>query len=165
MTAFIIFIVKSSFSCSGDMCWTREGTAFYVSLAHGLFVLGIMLVVGPTLEGNLPWLRQFLSWDYFRVMGRLTYSAYLIHLLVVAVYIVSSESTPYTSMDNIIFHYFGLYIMSYFAAFLLSLLVEVPFSKLEKCLHSVIGRDENASQPNEEIEFIELKNSQSGDMH
>ena len=55
------------------------------------YSLGLMLVLLPLTEGRLPWLRNFMSFAPFQVLGKLTYSAYLLHIAVIDCYIYSAN--------------------------------------------------------------------------
>ena len=56
-------------------------------MSRPLYVLGMMLTLLPTFEGRLPWLRNFMSVGLFQVVGKLTYTAYLIHIAIIFAFI------------------------------------------------------------------------------
>lgn len=126
LTTFMIFIYQSALECTWG-CWGIGISMVYNGFARPLFVLGMMMVLFPTFEGRLSWLRLFMANGVFKVLGRLTYCAYLIHFLVLAAYVYSINSTNYFSRDFIIIHYLGLYCLSYAGALVVSLLMEAPF--------------------------------------
>lgn len=155
ITSVIIFSVKSSYGCETD-CWSLTHSAFYVAFSHSGFAFALMVVLLPLLFGRLSWLKSFLSWGAFRVIARLTYCAYLVHYVFITMYMVSLNNSNYISKDNVVFHYFGLYCMSYLCALGLALIIEVPFTRLEKLLRELYGSDEKRTK-NGEIEFVELR--------
>lgn len=108
------------------MAWT--------ALSRPVYVFGMMLVLLPTFEGRLPWLKLFMSCDLFKVVGKLTYSAYLIHIAVMGAYMYSKNNSELESRDGGIFLFFGIYTLSYFAALIITLLVELPTLNIEKTI-------------------------------
>ena len=89
ITTFLVCIYHLLSSGSWDI---SPSSAWY-STSRPLFVSGMMLVLMPTFEGRLPLVRVFLSCGFFQVMGRLTYSAYLIHIHVLEAINVSIKGT------------------------------------------------------------------------
>lgn len=132
LTSFMIFIYQDALESPSG--WSIGVSMLYNGFARPLFVLGMMMALFPTFEGRLPWLRNFMANGFFRVMGRLTYSAYLIHFLVLAAYVYSINSTNYFSRDFIFTHFLGLYCLTYASALVVSLLMESPFLTIEKAL-------------------------------
>lgn len=129
MTSFFIFIYHTALHGGG---WSLTVVGLYNALSRGLFVLGMMLVLIPTFEGRLTWLKLFMSCEYFQVIGKLTYSAYLIHIPVGVAYLYSIKYTPYGSIDTILYHYFGMYTLAYLSALILFLLSEYPPLNIER---------------------------------
>lgn len=70
----------------------------------------------------------------FVVLGRLTYCAYLMHFTVIFAYKFSLDSTSYFTETWVIYHYIGIYILSYAVAFGVSLVMEAPLLTIEKTL-------------------------------
>ncbi len=92
------------------------------------------MVLLPTYEGRLPWLKAFMSFSLFQIIGRLTYTSYLIHQSLIFLYLAAGENTLVTTADSVIYKYFGIYAIAYLAAFILTLLSESPTLNLEKTL-------------------------------
>ena len=124
-----IFIYHTAVNGSG---WKLEGVATYNAISRLAFVLGMMMVLLPTFEGRLTWVKYFMSCEYFQVIGKLTYSAYLIHIPVGVAYIYCQKYTAYGAVDNIVYHYFGMYTLSYLCALILFLLAEYPPLNIER---------------------------------
>lgn len=70
----------------------------------------------------------------FVVLGRLTYCAYLMHFTVIYSYKFSLDSTSYFTETSVVYHYIGIYVMSYAVAFGVSLIIEAPLLTIEKTL-------------------------------
>ena len=131
LTSFVVFFYKDSLDDKG---WGIAASMLWNGLTRALFVTGMMLVLIATFEGRLTWVKAFLAWGPFQVIGKLTYSAYLIHICVILGFTYSRESSFYNSRDAIFFIYFGIYLLAYFVAALLTLLVEIPFINIERIL-------------------------------
>jgi len=75
---------------------------------------------------------SLLSWRAFIPLSRLTYSAYLIHPIVIQVF-YSSFETPLHFSDIVVAYYFASFVViTYASAFLLAVCIEFPMSNLEK---------------------------------
>ena len=131
LTTFLTLIYHTAIDGQG---WSLAVSALWNSLSRVAYVLGMMMVLLPTFEGRLTWVKLFMSCEYFQVMGKLTYSAYLIHIPVGVSYMYSIKYTPYGSMDSIIYHYLGLYALAYLCALILFLLSEYPPLNIERFL-------------------------------
>lgn len=114
--------------------WNLAESMAYNGLSRPLFVFGMMLVLMPTFEGRLNWLFSFMSNPLFVVLGRLTYCAYLMHFTVIYSYNFSLDSSNYFNHANIIYHYIGIYVLSYTVAFGMSLVIEAPLLTIEKTI-------------------------------
>ena len=67
-------------------------------------------------------------------LGRLCYSAYLINLNVIKVSTFSQRSPSYMSDTNFILAFLGFLLATFLLSFAASLLIEMPFLKLDKLL-------------------------------
>ena len=70
----------------------------------------------------------------FVVLGRLTYCAYLMHFTVIYGYKFSLNSSSYFTETYIVYHYIGIYVLSYAIAFGVSLVMEAPLLTIEKTI-------------------------------
>ena len=75
-----------------------------------------------------------MSCGLFKVIGKLTYSAYLIHISIIGAYGVSVNNTEVASRDRGAFIFFGIYCLSYAAALIVNLLSELPTFNIEKTI-------------------------------
>ena len=62
ITTFLIFFYKDAFD-QGP--WSVGASMVWTAISRPLFVFGMMLVLLPTFEGRLPWLRSFISCGLF----------------------------------------------------------------------------------------------------
>ena len=120
-----------------------------------------MLVLLPTFEGQLPWMKNFLSSGVFKVLAKLTYCAFLIHGVVQYAYFASEQNTEFGSRDRTGFLFFGIYALTYIAALCIYLMCELPCQNIEEFilfprfsgLRRTAYKDENYSR---------LENNESG---
>ena len=75
---------------------------------------------------------------FFNFLSKISFCVYLLHFMVVE-YVHYGEKTDfYYSSANIFPLYLGIVCLSLFFGFLATIFIEVPFSKLEKMLFSVL---------------------------
>ncbi|KAF7270028.1 hypothetical protein GWI33_016970 [Rhynchophorus ferrugineus] len=113
---------------------TRIGSAMFWMFGKALFVIGATLIYfGMTyrLGGLVYW---FFSRDIMLIIGRLTYSCYLVHVVFVKMP-MGYKRYPIYANDNIFFlSVFSDVCISYLTAFLLCMLIEMPVSALQKLM-------------------------------
>ncbi|GFR60193.1 nose resistant to fluoxetine protein 6-like [Elysia marginata] len=86
---------------------------------------------------NVPgFINSILSWDGFLPLSRLTYCAFLVHVTLMTYEFGAPDSTQLYTVTNLIYRFFGMYVMSYAVAFLLAVGVEAPMLGLEKVMLS-----------------------------
>ncbi|CAK8682098.1 unnamed protein product [Clavelina lepadiformis] len=77
---------------------------------------------------------KFLNWKIFNPLSRLTYSAYLIHFLVLMWYMFNRNNMIHCQTIDFIFIYIGTFLVALILAFLLCLTIEWPTMELAKVL-------------------------------
>ncbi|KAF8793159.1 Nose resistant to fluoxetine protein 6 like protein [Argiope bruennichi] len=101
-------------------------TAFYNGTKHLFFSLSLAWMIYVLYTGQAELINRCLSWKGFLPLSRLSYSVYLIHMLIVTRRIQQTEG----GMDFSYMFWISLYIYTFFwgyvAAFIASLLFEVP---------------------------------------
>lgn len=81
-----------------------------------------------------------MSHPIFRTLGRLTFCAYLIHPAIIRLSIGDLRQPLYASDATIVVQVFAVFLLSYIAALLLCLGLEMPTSALQRYF---AGRDYN----------------------
>ena len=61
----------------------------YSVLDRGIFIAGLCLIVMPMFVKRLSWLTAILGNGVFAAMAKVTYSVYLIHVVIIFVFIGS----------------------------------------------------------------------------
>ncbi|XP_074618174.1 nose resistant to fluoxetine protein 6-like isoform X2 [Acropora palmata] len=109
------------------------------NIAYGTFSrfawgLALAWVIYACNKGYGSLVNKFLSASYWIPLSRLTYSAYLLHLLVLGTYFGSFQHTTEYTDTLFAFYYVSVIAMSYAAAFVLAVCVELPMIQLESVL-------------------------------
>ena len=131
LTSFLTFYFREAYPAGS---WSLTTSMIWNAFSRPLYVFGMMLVLLPTFEGRLTWLKNFMACGLFKVVGKLTYSAYLIHIAVIFAYMCARNNSELESRDGGYFLFFGIYSLAYFAAIIITLLVELPTLNIEKTI-------------------------------
>ncbi|XP_071448702.1 nose resistant to fluoxetine protein 6-like [Hetaerina americana] len=104
--------------------------AVYAGSNRFIWGIGIALLIISMSSGSLGVIGDFLSNKVFIVLGKLTYSAYLVHFVFQLVLISMKRNPTYVSIYDL----FGLWLlnmmMTYLASLFLYLMIECPFRDL-----------------------------------
>ena len=106
--------------------------AIYEGLVRSLWSCSICWMIVSCATGHGGFVNTLLGWKPFVVLGRLTYSTYLVHEIVLLVYFLSRHTLYYFSDIEWSFAVVAITTMSYGAGFILSVCLEMPFSNLRK---------------------------------
>lgn len=118
----------------GGRPFNQAENIIYGTFSRFVWGLAVAWVVYACHKGYGSLVNKFLSASYWIPLSRLTYSAYLLHPIVMNVYFGSFQhTTEYT--DKIFALYFvSIVVFSYASAFVLAVCVEFPTMQLEKVL-------------------------------
>ncbi|KAK3779013.1 hypothetical protein RRG08_034271 [Elysia crispata] len=112
--------------------WPVEGKVVYEMLSRPGWAVMLGWIVVACATGHGGFINSILSWDGFLPLSRLTYCAFLVHLTIMNYEFMSPDSTQLYTITNLIYRFFGMYVMSYAVAFLLAVGVEAPMLGMEK---------------------------------
>ncbi|XP_073233069.1 nose resistant to fluoxetine protein 6-like [Porites lutea] len=118
----------------GGRPFNQAENIIYGTFSRFVWGLAVAWVVYACHKGYGSLVNKFLSASYWIPLSRLTYSAYLLHPIVMNVYFGSFQhTTEYT--DKIFALYFvSIVVFAYASAFVLAVCVEYPTMQLEKVL-------------------------------
>ncbi|KAF8796916.1 Nose resistant to fluoxetine protein 6 like protein [Argiope bruennichi] len=105
---------------------TTLEACFYNALSRTGFALGLGWVIFVCVIGQGGVVNSILSWKALIPLSRLTYCAYLVHLIVVLTYFTSVRTLTNFSHINAVLLYLGMLVITYGAAVATSLLFESP---------------------------------------
>lgn len=78
--------------------YNRVKSAVYITLHRPLWAAGLCWIVFSSMKGNAGFIGWFLSMPMFQVLGRLTYSMYLLHFCFIVLNL-GTLRTPYYASD------------------------------------------------------------------
>ncbi|GFO39285.1 nose resistant to fluoxetine protein 6-like [Plakobranchus ocellatus] len=116
--------------------WPVAGKMVLEMLSRPMWAIMLGWVVIACASGYGGFVNSILSWEGFLPLSRLTYCAYLIHATIMYYEFYGADSSMLYTTTNLVYSFFGFYIMSYAVAFLLAVVVEAPMLGLEKLLLS-----------------------------
>ncbi|XP_038070354.1 nose resistant to fluoxetine protein 6-like [Patiria miniata] len=130
--ALAMSVVYGLYPSTQSMTMSRPASIVYGSLSRFVWALALAWVVYACKYGYGGWINTFLSWGFWVPLSRVTFSAYMIHPIVIMVFYDNFASPWHFSVYLMAFYFAGLASISYFIAIFLALAVEYPFANLEK---------------------------------
>ena len=116
--------------------WSRDATIAYNTVKFLVWGLALCALVLPTCLGKLKLVTELLGGHIWAPLAKLTYGAYLIHMLYPQALLTSTDATTAYYHTS---HTLGMWLVftvgSYFWAAILHLVVEAPFGNLQKLAH------------------------------
>lgn len=100
--------------------------AFYNAMNRAVWAVCVSWVVVACTCGYGGPVTKLLDWSFWKPLSKLTYSAYLIHLLVLYWYLAVQESPVHWSYVGFVYYFLGCLMISFALAYLLCILVEWP---------------------------------------
>lgn len=136
----LLFVTTGNFTANQDsFSWTETENILWITFTRPAFVLAVSFMLVPIFYGYGKTGLLFLSSGPFRVLARLSFGAYLVFPVVLALK-VSQDSWPFfLSLPAIIAFYSYNIFFCFFFAFLLHLFVEAPAYKLLLFLYGKKG--------------------------
>ncbi|XP_071813468.1 nose resistant to fluoxetine protein 6-like isoform X2 [Apostichopus japonicus] len=112
--------------------WSKAANVIYQMFCR--FAWGVFLawVVFACHYGYGGWVNSLLGHPAWAPLGRLTYTAYLIHPIILSLFLQHQGSPFYLSLTLIAFYFAGVSLLTYACAAIFSLTVEFPLVGLEK---------------------------------
>lgn len=131
ISSFIILIPKSG---QGDNSWPLLVHSAFLTYSKLVFVVGLSLVLLPSLLGVESMVRFAMDTKLFNFVAKVSFCTYLVHLTLILIFL-GSRSVDFYYDTLSIYNLFAAHaVQSIFCGFLLTMLVEVPFAKLQKIL-------------------------------
>ncbi|XP_035686734.1 nose resistant to fluoxetine protein 6-like [Branchiostoma floridae] len=125
---------------SGTTFQTESENVLYLTVHRTVWAMAVGWMVVACYYGYGGYLftagvvHIILSWDAWVPLSRLTYCAYLVHILVMYAVHLTREVPIHYSTFTIIYFFLGHLAVSYGVAFLVSVAVETPLLGLEKII-------------------------------
>lgn len=114
--------------------WSREKLAIYNSFVRPAWGLGLAIMSLLSFNGQLKGLGSstVLTWDGWDPIGKLSFSMYLLHPLIINIWVLGRDSKFRYSHVNFFYGFAGIVALTFLAALALGILVEWPISKITK---------------------------------
>ncbi|KXJ18551.1 nose resistant to fluoxetine protein 6 [Exaiptasia diaphana] len=112
--------------------FTRTENVFYGTFSRFSWSLALAWVIYACHTGYGGLVDKILSARFWIPLSRLTYCVYLVHLVVLTVYLSSYQTVLFYSDVNASWHFMACTTISYFVAYIVSVSCEVPMMHLEK---------------------------------
>ncbi|XP_069118681.1 nose resistant to fluoxetine protein 6-like [Argopecten irradians] len=106
--------------------------AFYNTVHRSAWGVCICWVIFACATGNGGFVNTLLSWKGFVPLSRLSYCAYLIHIIIIGVRVNTQQIPAYFSVFEEIVSFLGIIVMTFALSFVTSLAFESPMMGLEK---------------------------------
>ncbi|XP_062542684.1 nose resistant to fluoxetine protein 6-like isoform X2 [Armigeres subalbatus] len=103
-----------------------------------IFIIGQIFAISPVL-------RRIFDHRIFEPLGRLTYAAYLCHVFLMRLYVLSLRTPIHFNYIGSVFLIFASVVFSYLMGLVLCLLIELPFSTLQKLIFGGMRGDERSN--------------------
>ncbi|PVD22481.1 hypothetical protein C0Q70_18295 [Pomacea canaliculata] len=133
-TACSLAILYGLYGASSGSPVTLATSAFYNAVHRHVWGACVCWVVVACVTGNGGFVNTILSWSAFVPLSRLTYCIYLLHLMMMELYLLNSDTTFYMNDINVVMFFLSILVVSYMAATVASMAFEAPLMGLEKVL-------------------------------
>ncbi|KAK7094202.1 hypothetical protein V1264_007855 [Littorina saxatilis] len=112
--------------------WDRWIETLYESVGRPLWAACVAWIIFACHNNRGGFINSILSWEGFLPLSRLTYAAYLVHPIVMMLHAYSKRALYYIDDFDMVYLFLGHSAVTYFTAFLFSLVAEAPALAVEK---------------------------------
>ena len=123
-----------NFDNEGPDYWPTGFKALYLGMEHIGFSIIFIIFLIPLTEGFGGWIFSFLSHRYFSIPAKISFSFYLVHPIIILLYVFNRPDSYFISHFNYIYTWPSTVLYSIIISTLLTLLIESPILSLEKVL-------------------------------
>ena len=127
----LILYITSYWFINPDKITILHNVIFGI-LHRPLFVIGIILIIYPVLMGYYKPLLDILGNGVFNAMARITYGAYMFHLIIMSFLTAAEDQAFFFSLEFIIFLGIDIFVLAYLFSFIAAVLFETPMILVEK---------------------------------
>ena len=94
--------------------------------------MSVFLFIFPAMYGKARFINLVLGHDFFCIISKLTYGAYMIHLGLFYFIAFSIETGYYYTFVKLAENAISIFVISYIISFFISLFFDIPVSKLSR---------------------------------
>ncbi|XP_033121019.1 O-acyltransferase like protein-like [Anneissia japonica] len=117
---------------------SHEVATFYNTVSRFAWSAAVAWVIFACVNGHGGFVNTILSWAFWTPLARLSYGAYLLHPIVMYAVIYSWKTLFHFSYVDYAFFFVGSIVFAYASSFILAILIEGPFMRLEKVIFGKI---------------------------
>ncbi|XP_018572971.1 nose resistant to fluoxetine protein 6-like [Anoplophora glabripennis] len=142
-------------------------TVTILSLMRPMWSFGLSWIIYSSYHGYGGFVNWILRRPIFQILGRLTYSIYLVHQSVIDYNVITTRAPWYFTDYNAFYLFCGHYIVSVNIAIFWTLAFEIPFIALEKYIEktysSILERKSTQRDSNEEKQLQSISLNGTGE--
>ncbi|XP_046864834.1 nose resistant to fluoxetine protein 6-like [Xenia sp. Carnegie-2017] len=116
----------------GENEWTRGGEIVFGTLQRLLWGLAVAWVTYACHFGYGSYINEFLSARFWIPLSRLTYSVYLIHMIVIHYMLYAANGSMHYSIAFTVYYFLASVVLSFAGGYILAVVIEFPVENLEK---------------------------------
>ncbi|XP_057379360.1 nose resistant to fluoxetine protein 6-like [Daphnia carinata] len=118
----------------------------YGAFHHSAWAIAVGWIIFTCTHGYGGFINQFLSWKLFLPFSRLSYAAYLIHYNMIKAYASHLRKPFYFTECVYATTYVGILVITFAIAFVLSVVVEMPFLNLDKFFFPIKSKNQQGKK-------------------
>ncbi|XP_076090041.1 nose resistant to fluoxetine protein 6-like [Mytilus galloprovincialis] len=119
---------------NGSVTLSNEVAALYNTVHRTIWGVCISWVIFSCATGNGGFINTILSWKAFVPLSRLTYMAYMTHMIVQSYFRLTKQRLVFLNDMETIYEFLGHICLTFAVSFVLSLAFELPMMGLEKII-------------------------------
>lgn len=126
---FICFIPRTA---QGDNYWPQFVHSIYLTYGKLFFVFSLSIIILPSILGIQTFIRFIMDTIFFNFIAKISFCTYLIHLTILLHWYTTRAIDSYYAFLPKYFIFASHTSSSLLCGFVLTVLVEIPCSKLQK---------------------------------
>ncbi|GFU24626.1 nose resistant to fluoxetine protein 6 [Nephila pilipes] len=144
----------------GDLKMESSLAILYAMLNRNIYTLFLAWFVIACVTGKAGFLPDLLSWKALIPAYRLSFLAYLLHLIVIYYHIGIVRERMYLSHEENIINYFGYLVSTFILAYFCYIFFQVPYMYLESLIiKKEVQSDENSIEDIEKDDKCKFSDS------
>ncbi|XP_046843813.1 nose resistant to fluoxetine protein 6-like [Xenia sp. Carnegie-2017] len=116
----------------GENEWTLRGEIVFGTLQRLLWGLAVAWVTYACHFGYGSYINEYLSARFWIPLSRLTYSVYLIHMIVIHYMLYAANGSMHYSIAFTVYYFLASVVLSFAGGYILAVVIEFPVENLEK---------------------------------
>ncbi|XP_067686169.1 nose resistant to fluoxetine protein 6-like [Haliotis asinina] len=118
----------------GHITWGRSSLLTHEVLYRPAWALCVSWMILVCASGCGGFVNSMLSWEAWIPLGRLTYGAYLVHVMVLTTRHANRRTPYYFNPEHLSYEFLGTWGITYGLAFIFAVIVEAPCLGIEKAV-------------------------------